>query len=273
MNHRAPAILPWAALAVLAFGPTVFDLRSGRAPSAWRVGGGLAWVMVCMGFALLQQRTGRLERRLLAGGVGARDASESARSWGRRRGIVWLLGAAAAAPFVFLAGTALPGPVGGAVCGAAAILPALLLFAAISSWVELMGGSIDGQGPHCARCGYPAAEGVGSICPECGLRFSRDSDLREGRRSHPGWVTAVAVGAPAALLAVIYLAATPSRVAPMLPTGTLIQMVDGGIGPRSRAAVNELSTRTLTEAEAAALERALERTRSSRPRAPVMAPR
>ena len=273
MNHRVPIVPQWALLACLGAGSVMYRSLGARSVSAWSVGEGLGWVLLCAVFGLLHWRTVGLERRLVAGGVGARDASETARSWGRRRGIVALLVVSAAAPIVFLAGAALPGPVGGGLCGAAAMLPALLLFATLTSWVELMGGSIDGKGPHCARCGYPAAEGVGSTCPECGRRVSRASDLSEGRRSHPSWVKAVGVGAPAALVVIVLVMMTPSRVAALLPTGTLIQMVDGGIGPRSRAAVSELSTRTLSEAEAAALERALDRTRPNRPPAPVMAPR
>lgn len=277
-DGREKVVWGWLGVGTVGLAVVVLRAVGGHYSAAWSVGAGAAWLGLCAGIVWFQLWTRETTRSLEARGVSSRHAGEMARSLARRRGIVLSLAASGLALVAFLLGLiGLPVVVGQALRGSAAILPALLLVAMVSAWVELMGGSVGDEGPHCGRCGYPVDDAVRSTCPECGMECAGLHHVTDGGRSHPLWVKIVGITAPLSLIAVMFATDTISsrRVAPALPSGVLIQLVEveGRRGAWSRAAVAELSSRQLTASQDAAFKRELDRARPNRPPAPVMAPR
>ncbi len=202
----------------------------------------------------------RREGALLTRGTSPPHAREHARSYARRRAIIHLSVCAVAAIACYIAGlTPLPAFLGAMLRALGSGAPMCILFGAVTAWVELVGRTPEGDGPHCANCGYPAPGGRGSVCPECGDHLLQPRQITRGRWHRPAWVQTAGVVLPLIFLAYMFffVSHTNARLVTVLPSAVLIESVRHGQGPFAGAALAELRTRTLTPEQAEAFAEAL----------------
>jgi hypothetical protein len=113
-----------------------------------------------------------------------------------------------------------------------------------------------GTEPHCAKCGYPWREEIGSICPECGSSWSDKGGTKLGCPARSSVL--VAVGAVLLLMAfaATFSPLSGSVVSPLMPTGILVEQA-AATGKLSSSAWSQLQTRTLTDGQLRRLDAGL----------------
>ncbi|TVQ64297.1 MAG: zinc ribbon domain-containing protein [Phycisphaerales bacterium] len=153
----------------------------------------------------------------------------------------------------------------GAYRGTGSVFATLLSTAPWLVWVAIIGAVVAaarriGSTPHCAACGYEKFESERSParCPECGADWSSPEGVVLGRRrmNRPLLFASITVG----LLGCLVVASSfvsLARIAPRVPAGALVRVIERGNAADAHEAWLELSTRQLSDAHAARLAAAV----------------
>lgn len=242
--------LRWGAgIALLALG-LVFLARSGRG-----VDGALAYGPVLIVVAAAVVRQNREVKTLVSRGWHPRDARQRVQrnAWPT---LAVIMGAAACwllvSPLV-VGAIGLPGT--RSFSGVASFAWVFMSNAALLGWIAVAAGIVLGEGPHCARCGYPVVNVKADRCPECG-RVMIAATIREGRLVRQTWTLVLAIVLTLAASGLWLLRSGTGAAAIWMnvaPSAMVIAAATGQDPQLASAAWDQIATRTLDKRHRQAL--------------------
>lgn len=253
---RRSGLFRWGLAAALLFACVVLLARSGRGLWASIVATYVPLLVILVGVSIWM---GILRRREIsefkALGCSEHDATQRVKRnmWG------WMAVMYAACAIYLIAASRIVGSLsGGRLGGVTGPMTGsgLVVMAVVAAWIAVARGKLVGVGPHCRRCGYPAASDTVHQCPECGVPLVTLNDFRDGRIERPPWIVAFAIAATLGGVALVTLGGGRlffSIGVGVLPTSMVIGAATGPEMFEARRAWDELETRTLSPKQRRAL--------------------